>query len=129
MIMMPDPGRLSISSLTEIFLFNRSDQAIRIEGDGIGSSLTLWPGQWGSREVHRGTSVIIATWVLSRYSFDIGIDELGRGPVERCKLVIPSEVGSSLRWAWDGLTWHHLSGEGIHDFEGGFRRQHRPIWS
>lgn len=127
---MPNPARPTIFPCTEIFLFNRSDQMIRIEEEGTDSPFILWPRCWVSREVRRGTTLIIATWVLGRYSFELSLNELGKSSIERCKLAVPSEVGSSLHWGWDGLAWHHLSGEAIHDFDGALdRRHHRPVAS
>jgi hypothetical protein len=129
MITISESARSIILRRTEIFLLNQSDNTIGVDGDEIGSPLTIWPGHRASREVSRGTTVIIATRILGRYNFELSVNELGRSPIERCEFMIPSEAGNSLYWGWDGRAWHRLGSEEIHGFNGDLRRLRHPVWA
>jgi hypothetical protein len=114
----------------EIFLLNRSSHVIRVEGNRLGSPIILRPGSWTSRLVRRGTDVGIATWDLGQCGFEICVDVPRNMLIDRCRLTIPSELGNSPLWCWDGLDWDQLDCAAIHDLSDNLqslRRQHRVI--
>src|SRR4051812_49093920 len=101
-------AELTLSPLAEIFLFNRSDRLIRIGGDGLGPPFIVQPGEWESRQVHRGITLRIATWDLGRHGFELWTGGLWGAPISRRELTIPLEAGNSILWGWDGLAWQPL---------------------
>jgi hypothetical protein len=117
---------LTLSPLTEIFLFNRTGRSVLVSVDGLGSSFVLRPRCWESRQTRRGTTLLVATWDPGRHGFELWPDESWGKPIDRFELKIPLEPGDGLLWGWDGLAWHHLKGEAIYNLNHSLRLLSRP---